>query len=131
VKHITPVSLSEGIGKLQGELERQIKRHRAAANELLERLAVDEGHDKEEDSIHFVDFVDRADIGMIDGRSGAGLAHEAGAGLLVAHQVRGERFYCDGAMKLGVFSLIDDTHATFPDLFKDAVVEYRLSDHCF
>ncbi len=36
---------------------------------------------------------------------------------------------CNGSAELGVFSLIDDTHAALTELFGDAIVQYGPTDH--
>jgi len=56
-------------------------------------------------------------------------AEEALEGLWIAVGAFGEEFQCDAASKLGVFSLVDDTHAAAAKLAEDAVVGDGLVEH--
>ena len=40
-----------------------------------------------------------------------------------------EEFQSDGAFELGIFGLVDDTHAPFPELLEDLVMRDGLTDH--
>ena len=51
--------------------------HRAAADQMLERRAVEELHDDEGASVFFADVVDGADVGMIQRGRGLGFALKA------------------------------------------------------
>ena len=67
-------------------------------------------------------FVDRANVGMIEGRSGAGLAAETFERLRVARDVIRKKFQSDEAAKFGVFRFVDDAHAATTEPVDDAVV---------
>ena len=79
--------------------------------------------------IDLVDFVDGADVGMVECGGGLGLAREALSGLLVRHEMGGEEFECDGTFEFGVFGLIDHAHPAFTELLGDLVVADGLADH--
>jgi hypothetical protein len=66
---------------------------------------------------------------MIDGRRRASFAKETSSRFFVADEFSRKRFYCNGAIELGVFGFVDHTHSAFADLFQDAVVEYGFTDH--
>ena len=123
------VRLGQRVGDFEHEFERLVDGQRAPADGLLERAPIDVLHDEEERAVGLVDLVDGADVRVVDGRSGAGLAHEAGARLLVADQVGGQRFDGDDAVQLGVFGFVDDAHAAFAYLSEDAIVKYGFSNH--
>lgn len=73
--------------------------------------------------------VNRADVGMVQGRSGAGFAAEAFEGLGILGRIVGEKLEGDEAAELSVFGFVDHTHATAAEQFEDAVVGDGLADH--
>ena len=127
--NVAAMRFGERVDDLQRELERLIERKRAPAHEFFQRLAVDVLHHEEEHIFDFIDFVDRADVRMIDGGRGASFSQEPGAGFLVADEIGGERFDGDGAMELCILGLVDHTHPAFSNFLGYAVVEYGFSNH--
>ena len=75
------------------------------------------------------DFVDGADVGVVQGGSSAGFPAEALQRLRVLSYVLGQKLQCDKAAKLGVLSLIDHTHAAATEFLDDTVVRNGLVDH--
>jgi hypothetical protein len=73
--------------------------------------------------------MNRADIGMIQGRRCARLAAEALQRLRVSREIVGREFQSDEAAQLGVLGLIDQTHAAATKLLDDAVMRDDLADH--
>jgi hypothetical protein len=69
----------------------------------------------------FADFVDGADVGVVEGRGGAGFAAEAFEGERVTREIFGEKFQGDEAAEVSVFGFVDDTHASAAEFFEDAV----------
>src|SRR5437867_6643808 len=129
VNDVAAMRFGQRVGQLERELQRLIEGKRPPADELLERLAVDVLHHEEHDVLGFVNFVDCADVRMIDSRCSASLPQEAHASLLVTYQLGGKRFDGDRAVKLCVFRFVDHTHTAFSNLFQYAVVEYGFSNH--
>ena len=70
----------------------------------------------------FADFVDGADVGVIEGGGGAGFAAKALEGLRVVGDFVGEKFQGDEAAEFGVFGFEDHAHAAAADFVEDAVV---------
>ena len=66
---------------------------------------------------------------MVEGGSGTGFATETFERLRVMSHVLRHELERDEATKLGVLSLIDDTHPAPAELLDDAVVRDGLSDH--
>ena len=56
------------------------------------------------------DVVDRADVGVVEGRGGAGFALEPFDRVRVAGRLRGQELERDAAAQAPVFGLVDDTH---------------------
>ena len=75
------------------------------------------------------DFVDRADVRMVERGGGARFAAEPLHRGVVLREVFGEELERDAAAEAGVFRLVDDTHASAAELAQDAVVRNRLVDH--
>ena len=75
------------------------------------------------------DFVDRADVGMVQGRGGAGFAAKALQGLRILGGVVGKKLQGDEAAEQRVFSFVNDSHAAAAQQFHDAVVGDGLADH--
>jgi len=55
------------------------------------------------------DFVDRADVGMVQGGSGTSFSAEPFKCLRILRQLVRQEFQGDEAAKLGVFGLVNDT----------------------
>ena len=75
-------------------------------------------------------FVDGADVGMVESGGGAGFTAETFQGLRVLRDVVGKKLQGDKAAKLGVLGLVDDTHAAAAEFFDDAVMAQRLANNC-
>src|SRR5271157_2299873 len=89
---------------------------------LLQRLAFQIFHDDEGPTFVFIDLINRADVGMIERRGGAGLALEAAQRLAVFSQLFRQKLEGDQPLQLAILGLIDDTHAPATDLLNDAIV---------
>jgi len=75
------------------------------------------------------DFIDGADVGMVESGSGAGFCLKTFQGQGISFKFSGKEFEGNVTPKVQVFSLIDDTHATAAELLEDAVVRDGLADH--
>jgi hypothetical protein len=75
------------------------------------------------------DIVNRADMRMIEGRGGAGLALEPFDRTRIPRQFLGEEFQRDGTSQARVFGPVDDAHAALTQLFQDVIVRDGLADH--
>ena len=96
---------------------------------MFEGDAVHELHGNERLVAMLADFVDSANVGVIERRSGAGLAAKAFEGQRVARKLVRQELEGDEAAELGVFGFIDHAHAAIAQLFEDAVVRDGLIDH--
>jgi hypothetical protein len=68
------------------------------------------------------DFVNGADIGMVESGSGTGFATETFQRLWVLRYIVGEKFKRDKATERGVLGLVDDAHASAAEFLDDAVM---------
>ena len=67
----------ESVGDVDGEREKAIHLHRAGGDGVLERLAVEKFHGDEGFAVCIADFVDGADVRVIQSGSGFGFAAKA------------------------------------------------------
>ena len=75
------------------------------------------------------DLVNRADVGMIQGRSSTSLASKAFQCLRVLREdLRAEISERNEAAKFGVLSLVDHAHPAATELFQDTVMRDSLAD---
>src|SRR5208282_5796336 len=74
--------------------------------------------------------VNRADVGVIQGRSGLGFALKASKSLGIAGEIFGKKLKGDEAVEASVFGFVDDAHAAATELLDDAIVRDSQADHC-
>ena len=96
--------------------------HGAVADQVLERGAVQELHDQEGAVVFLADVVDGADVGMVQGRCGLGLAAKTFEGLAVLGKIFGKKLEGDEAAEARVFGFVDHAHTAATELFDDPVV---------
>ena len=120
----------EAVGDLDAPIEEgfDLEQERPAII-VLQSLAVEEFHGDEVAAFVFVDFVDGADVGVIEGGGGARFALETFESLRVAGEIFGEKFQRDETAELGVFGFVDDAHSAAAEFFEDAVMGDGLADH--
>ena len=96
---------------------------------MLQRHAVEILHGDEGFAVLVVDFIDGADVGMIQGRGGLGFALEAAERLRVFGYIVGKELESDKAAELYVLSLVDHAHPATAELFYNAVMRDGFADH--
>src|SRR5208282_3026851 len=119
----------ECVRNLDGERQDQFSVQWATTNAVLQREPVQKLHSDETFAFVFADFVDGADIGMIQGGSRSSLAAESFKRLRVLRHILGKELECDKSAERGVLGLVDNTHPTPAELVDDAVVRDGLADH--
>ncbi len=96
---------------------------------VIERQSFQVLHHDERLTFVLSDFVDGADVGMVQRRRRPRLSAEAFQGLRVfSHRVRQE-LQSDHAAEFEVFGLVDHTHPTATELLDDVVMRDGLPDH--
>ena len=119
----------EGVGHFDRQGEQALELHRPALDQVLQGLAAEALHHDEEMAIVLADFVDGADVGMVQRRSGAGFAAEAFESLGILGSIVGKKLQGDEAAELRVFRFVNHSHAAAAEQFNDAVVGDGLADH--
>jgi hypothetical protein len=71
--------------------------------------------------VDLIDFMDGANVGMIQRRRRLRLANEARFLRLARHDGRRQKLQRDDTLELGVLGFADDAHAAFAELFNDFV----------
>src|SRR5262252_11171668 len=92
----------ESLQHLAGDVEQSIQFQRIACNQFLQRHAVKEFHGDEDTAVGIANVVDRADVGMVEGRVSTCFALEAVAQLGIVGEVVGEKLQCDKTAKASV-----------------------------
>src|SRR6266568_405545 len=117
----------ESVGDLDAQIEHRFDLQPLAINHVPERLPLQKFHRDEGSSIDLVNFVDCADVRMVQGRGGFGFALETAEGLRIVRQFLRKELQSDVAAELEVFRLIDNSHPTTADLAHYAVMGNRLT----
>ncbi len=123
------VSSIESVGDLNGECKKSVVFQGAPGHHVLEREAVEKFHRDEALAVVLADFVDGADVGVVQRGSGAGFAAKAFESLRILRNVFGEEFERDKATEGGVFGLVNNAHPAAAQFFDDAIVRDGLADH--
>lgn len=120
----------ERVSDFDGELENLVERKSATADALFERLALEKFHGQKPSFAVFLarlqrdaaDFVNGANVRMIDRGSGARFSTKAFEGVSVANEFVGQEFKRHEAAKVSVLGFVDHAHAATADFFDNAIV---------
>ncbi len=118
----------EAVGDVDGEGEEAFEVHGAAGDGVLEGLALEVLHRDEGLAVGVADFVDGADVGVVEGGGGFGFAAETFEGLGIAGERFGEEFQSDETVEERVLGFVDDAHSAATESFDDAEMRDGLSD---
>src|SRR4029077_5129826 len=95
---------------------------------MLECLAVEKLHGDKRLAFVLANFVNGANVGMVERRSGLRFTLETFHCLAIVCNGFRQELQRDEAAKPGVFGLVDHAHSTAAELFDDAVVRNRGAD---
>jgi len=113
------------ISNLNRQTEQNFRLDGLSRDPLFQRHAVKKLHGDISTAVLFANVMNRADVGMIEGRSCFGFALETFECLWVVGHIVGKEFESDGAVEPSVLGLVDDTHTADTKFFKDSVVGNR------
>src|SRR5215469_1241344 len=119
----------QGIRDLDTQIEHRFSLQRLACDPMSERLTFEQLHRDERPILNLVDFVNRADVRMVEGRRRFGLSLETAEHLWISRDIIGQEFESDETVQLDVLRFIDDTHSPTAELLDDAIVRDGLADH--
>ena len=107
----------QGIGDLDGQLQQFLNFHGLIINVMFQGHALEQFHADEGTPFMLPDIVNRANVGMIQGRSGARFALKALQRGVVLDHIIGKKFQRNVAAQARVFGLIHHSHAAATELF--------------
>ena len=119
----------QGVGDFDGEANGLFDFHGTPGDKIFQSDAVEKFHGDEGFAVLLADVVNRADVGMIEGRSGLRLTLEAGQCLRVAADLIGEEFQGNEPMEACVFGFINNTHPAATEFFDNTVMGDGFADH--
>ena len=119
----------EGVGKLDADVDRARNREGTKGDQFVEGLPFEQLHGDEGPASVFFDCVNDANAGMIERGGSAGFTEEAFESLRIAVGVFREEFQGYAATEFGVFSFVNNAHATLTKLAEDAVVGNGFVEH--
>jgi hypothetical protein len=119
----------ERVSDLDRKRHQQIDFKRTSGDALLQHHAIQKLHGNERLLAMPADFVDGADVGVVEGGSGACFAPETLERLRVTSNFFGQKLQGDKATKFRVLRFIDHAHTAAPELLDDAVVRDGLANH--
>src|SRR6266849_1139520 len=123
------VSRVQSVGDLDPERQHYLHVQGPTGDAVLQGHSVEKLHRDECFAVLVVNFVNRADVGMVQGRGGLGFALKAAECLRVFGYVVGQELECDKPAELHILSLVHHTHPSTTELLNDAVVRDGLADH--
>src|ERR1700688_1349707 len=119
----------ERIGNLDPERKKRVNIERASCDAVLQGLALEKLHCDVRLLVALADFVNRANVGMVEGGSGTRFTAEALQCQRVLRHLIGQEFQSDKAAKIGVLGLVNYTHAAATELLHNAIVRDCLAEH--
>ena len=119
----------ERIGDLNRQTKQNISVDGLAGDEMLQRHPVEKLHDQEGVAILLPNFMNSADIGMIESGSRLRLPLEARQGWGVFDNLIGQKLQGHISVEGYVFCLVDHTHAATTEFLEDAVVRDGPANH--
>src|SRR6266853_4193928 len=119
----------EGVGNLDGDVKDLSACQRLARDDVLESLTFQELHHKEGVAFGFVNFINGADVGMVEGRGGPCLALKSLQSLMVANQFGWKELQRYIPAQLEILGAIYHSHAPAAQMFLDAVVGDDFANH--
>src|SRR5947207_2882916 len=119
----------ESISNLDSQTEQSISLHESPRDPMCQCHSIEVLHCDEAFAVVLSDFVDGADIGMVQRRSSTGFAAEALQSLRVFRDIIGQELERDKTTEGDIFGLVNDTHPATAEFLDDAVVRDGLADH--
>jgi len=104
------------VSYLNRQVEQKFEFDGFAADAVLEGLALEKLHGDEVPPVGFPNFIDGADVGMVEGGSGTRFTAEALECLGISGQVFREKFQRDVAPEAEILGLVDHAHPAAAEL---------------
>ena len=122
------VRCRERVGKFDCHIDQRLVRKPPA---FPQRLPLQQFHDQEGLPLDRVDFVNRADVRVVQSGGGARFALKPLQRARVGREIVGEHLQGHEPSEPGVLRPVNDTHAAGAKSVNDAVMRDGLADHLF
>lgn len=119
----------ECIGDLDSQIKSDVIFEWPACNAMSKGLTLQAFHRDEGAPCGFVNFVNRANVRMVQRGCCFGFALKAAEGLRVTGNIIWNKLQRDEAVQSKVLGLVDHTHTTTAEFFQDAEVRNGLANH--
>ena len=129
VNYAPAVSVGQRISQLQAVPLHLFERHPRGGNFRGKRATLHKFHGDVGPAIGFANFVDGANVGVIQGGDRAGFLENALVAGGTSGWQRTEEFQSDVALKLFVAGAVHHAHATFAELVFNYIVAESLTEH--
>src|SRR5215469_9323242 len=120
----------QALGHANRHIQQRFQVHRPTCDGVFQGLTFEKFHSDESPTAMLSNFVNGANVRMIQCGSGTSFPAEAFEGLWVFCEVFGQELQGSETAKLGILGLINDTHPTPAQLFQYSVVGDGLADEC-
>ena len=117
----------ESVRNLDGNVQSFLERNRLAGDALLQRLAFEQLHGDHRLAVVLGDFVNGADVRMIQSGSGARFAAKTFERVGIARDFGGKEFQRDKSAEVRILGFINHAHPAAAEFFDDAEVRNDLS----
>ncbi len=112
----------ERVGNLDCDIEQLLQIEWPALDHIPQSLAFQILHHQEDTALVLANFVNCANVRMIQSGRGTSLPPESFQRLRIIRQGVGEKLESDKTVELDVLSLVDHTHPTASELAQDTIV---------
>src|ERR1039458_1780753 len=129
MNNTSSVSGVERVGDLDSQRQQGVNFQRTSRDAVLQCQSIQKLHNDEGFAVLVVNFVDGADVRMIQRRGRLGFALKTGERLRVFGYVLRQELEGDKAAEFHVFGFVDDAHPATTELLDDAVVREELPKH--
>ena len=119
------------VRNLNRQCQQHVQFHRTPGDQVLQRHAIQILHGDESLAVLLANFVNGADVGMVQRGSRLRLALKAAERRGILGHFIGQKLQCDKPPQPRVFGLVDHAHAAAAQLLQNAVMRNGLSDHGF
>src|SRR5438874_13064348 len=119
----------ERVGNLDSQLQQGLELQWLVRNEMPERLAFQELHHDEWVAIVLSNFMDGADVGMIQSGGCPRFTLKPLQGLAIGRKLVGQELQGDVAAQTQILGLVDDPHASAAESFQNTIMGNRLTYH--
>ncbi len=109
-------------------MQEPLQFHRLTGDQMFQCRAIEVLHGNERPAFFLANLMNRADVGVIQCRSGPRLPPKTFKGLRVMSNIVGQEFQRHGAAQRCVLGFVNHTHPAPTQSFRNSVVRDRLPD---